>query len=77
VGALQQDDHTVHHEDPDGQQADRSHLEGEERGTVSPKQITPCSGPQCSLGVGVPLRIKPALGQETLSECPHAPRCCV
>lgn len=46
MSTVQQDDHAVHSEDPDGKQAERTDLEGKgDVGTVSHRWIAPLPGP--------------------------------
>lgn len=46
MSTVQQDDHAVHGEDPDGQQAERTDLEGKAGvGTVSHGWLAPTAGP--------------------------------
>lgn len=74
MGAVQQDDHAVHSEDPDGQQADRTHLEGKRRRDSEPYTGPSHNWPSPSLRARAPLIIKLPLGWRSLPECPCAPK---
>lgn len=52
MGAVQQDDHAVHGEDSNAQQADRTHLKGKRSGDSEPYTDHSCNRPSSSLGVG-------------------------
>lgn len=68
MGTVQQDDHAVHGEDPDGQQADRTHLGGERGvGIVSHTLIILITGPLLVWVLGCPSHDKAASGMEVLA----------
>lgn len=74
MGAVQQDDHAVHSEDPNGQQANRTHLEGKESEDSEPYTDHSHNWASPSLGARAPLIIKLPLGWRSLPECPCVPR---